>query len=223
MSQPSHISTQSGKKHHFPPSEIRQQYMPMDPSARFLASNPPCPTQEVVPDSWEDHTDEEDPRQNEATIKTENTGTTPDLRQCKERRTELSTSATLNTEATSWTSNSARSIDPRQSHQQSSKSAKQGSSPPTTGKHEKGGGDSAPGRSGSSGSKATVVPPKSADEKENVNIVFIGHVGKLIGCATITSRCGVGEMMTNFQGVYGLPLCVCVCVRVGGYRCNSFW
>ena len=37
------------------------------------------------------------------------------------------------------------------------------------------------------GKAATVPPPKKEDDKENVNIVFIGHVGELINASSVTS------------------------------------
>lgn len=193
---------QSSDRHPFPPSEIRQQQQhqqsaTVDTSARFPGENSPHPPQEVVPDSWEDYANQEEPKQNEvaakqnevAAVKTENTGSPHISGRSKEQNPpESSTTATLHAEAPS--SNGTRSGDPRPSHhhhhsekkssdEKSSKSAKQGSSPPSIEKSGKGGGvDSAPSRSSSSGSKATVVPPKGEDEKENVNIVFIGHVGE---------------------------------------------
>ena len=184
----------SSDRHPFPPSEIRQQQQQsaVDTSARFPGSNSPRPPQETVPDSWEDYANQEEPKQSEvAMVKTENVGSPHDSRRLKEQQIESSASAMLNVEATS--SNGARSGDPRHSQhhpsdkksgdEKPSKPAKQGGSPPSVEKQGKGSGsDSAPARSTSSGSKATVVPPKSQDEKENVNIVFIGHVGELTAC-----------------------------------------
>ena len=65
-------------------------------------------------------------------------------------------------------------------------------------------GESTQGKGG--GKVAAVPPPKKEDDKENVNIVFIGHVGELINASFVT-RIELQKLHVNWH-VYAYNLSV---------------